>query len=132
MGKINSKILYTAILINFIFLFSCSNKGTEPRDVTLKQAEEIVLSKLLNNTDSGKIVYELQNKISAGTKIHSADSMFSSSTNSWFFFIDDAPDYYWVHPCRYVFICCTSGEQTVFKGDLFPPNNLENLTIVNF
>jgi len=132
MEKINSQILTIFLLIFGGFLYSCSDKGTEPQDISLKQAEEIVLSKLLSGDNSGKIVYELQNKIKAGTAIYSVDSMYTAPTDSWFFFIDDLPGYYWVHPCRYVFICCSSGKDTVYEGHLFPPRNLDSLTVVKY
>ena len=132
MKKINSQILTTFILIFGGFLSSCSDLGTEPQEISLKQAEEIILSKLLNGDDTGKIVYELQNKIKADTAIYSANSIYLVPANSWFFFIDDLPGYFWVHPCRYVFISCAGGKEKVYEGDLYPPRNLDSLKVVKF
>ncbi len=78
---------------------------------------------MLNGSDTGKIVYELPHILKAGNIIscRQLDSTdFVASSDSWYFFIDDNPDMYWVHPCRYVFVNISSGEVTVHNWTYFP------------
>lgn len=116
------------------FFLSCSEKTIEPNEISLKEAEQIVFYDILNNNDSGKVIYELLTKLESNTKVKQRgpdSTKYSVPYNAWFFFIDDQPDYRWAHACRYVFIACEGGRQTIFN-ERFPPENFENLRVVIF
>lgn len=125
-----------AVLISAgLLLFSCSENATSPQAISLEQAERIILSSVLNGNDSGKVVYELPTQMKAGTIVYPSDSpdsvSYDAPTDSWFFFIDDKPGYRWAHPCRYAFVCCSSGIPTVYN-ESFPPDNADSLSVVMF
>ena len=41
-------------------------------------------------------------------------------TDNWVFFIDDNPNHFWYHACRYVFVSSQNGDYTIVNEDLFP------------
>jgi hypothetical protein len=132
MRLVNS--LKVIALSGFLTFFgsSCSQNSTEPRGVSLKQAEHIILTELLGGSDSGRVVYELPTQIGVGAAVYSAfDSAYTAPMDSWFFFIDDKPGYRWVHPCRYSFVCCLTGNLTTHDEVMFP-HNLDSLRVVVF
>ncbi len=113
---------------------SCSDIGTEPHAISLKLAEQIVLSDILGGNDSGRIVYELPTEMESGTVVRQRgpdSTEYRAPTDSWFFFVDDKAGWRWAHPCRYVFVACADGKLTVFDEE-FPPNNIDSLRVVTF
>lgn len=118
-----------------LLLSLCCEGAAGPQTVSLEQAEGIILSTVLSGSDSGKVVCELPTQMKAGTVVHpsiSAQSVsYAAPTDSWFFFIDDNPGYRWTHPCRYAFVCCYTGTQTV-HNEGSPPDNADSLRVVIF
>lgn len=135
MKAIRPRTLIVLLWVSGLFLFSYCGKSVETQGTTLKQAETIVLDHVLNGNDSGKVVYELPTAVKAGTPVrpkHSIDSVsYSAASDSWFFFIDDNPGFRWAHPCRYVFVGCSTGDRTVYD-EAFYPDNFDSLVVVKF
>ena len=128
------RVLVIAPTLLVITVLACSHKATEPTEVTLTQAEAIVLSQILNNSDSGKAVYELPIQMRSGTVVRQQgpdSTQCIAPSDSWFFFIDDNPTYRWAHPCRYAFVSCADGKPSVFSEG-FPPDNVDSLRVVTF
>jgi hypothetical protein len=118
-----------------IFLFSYCDESTGPTINSLKSAENKLFVNLLNSNDSGKVVYELLYRLDAGTEIETASAFdtteFIAPVKSWFFFIDDHPDMFYAHPCRYVFSDIYSSNLTVYDAQFYP-ECLDEMEIVVF
>ena len=129
------RTLIVLLWVSVLFFFLYCEKGIETQEITLQKAETIVLDNVLNGSDSGKVVYELPTPMKAGSSVrpkHSIDSVsYTASSDSWFFFIDDYPDFRWAHPCRYVFVFCSTGDYTVYDEDFYP-DNFDSLVVVRF
>jgi hypothetical protein len=134
MKKVSLRILAIRATFIALIIVGCSHKATEPSEISLKQAEGIVLSQILNNNDSGIVVYELPTEMKSGTAVtqRGPDSTrYVAPSDCWFFFIDDKPTYRWTHPCRYAFVSCADGKHTVFDEG-FPPDVVDSLRVVTF
>jgi len=132
-----SSILIIIIISLFVLFVSCSKKKTaaSPPDITLTEAEFIVLSEILEYETEGIVVYELREKLPAGSVIRNGltpePNEYTIENDSWFFFIDDNPDADWEHDCRYVFIRCSDGQHEVID-ERRPPDNFDRLVEVDF
>jgi hypothetical protein len=122
--------LFLIILPLSLAMFFCST--TDPRKcISLKKAEGIVFSQILENNIEGIVVYKLQIIVDAGSLITNIDEEYKVEEDSWFFFIDDAPGDRWKHPCRYVFIDCKNSAYKIINEGL-PPDNFDSLSKIDF
>jgi hypothetical protein len=132
--KILHRLFFLGVSTLSLVFFSCSI--IEPRKIiSLKEAEGIVLTQILENNIEGKVVYELQTKMKSGTTVKNGiitnGNEYTVEKDCWFFFIDDAPGAKWAHPCRYVFVYCSDGEYKVVDEE-WPPDNFDDLVSVEF
>ncbi len=126
--------IFCATMFSLSGSFVGCEKSTEPNSLTIADAERAVFINVLSNNDSGKVVYELPNILKAGSVINcrQLDSTdFIAPSDSWFFFIDDNPNMYWVHPCRYVFINASSAKATIHNWT-YKPTCIGEMKIVGF
>ena len=132
------KSVYFLVLIStMLLLLCCSEKNsTEPTTtISLEQAEQILISEVLNDSISDAIrVYELEEILEKDSIISSWKNQYTAEADCWFFFIDDAFYANWAHPCRYVFVFFNnkSGNNFEIIDETTPPNNYENLVKVSF
>jgi hypothetical protein len=136
MLRLNLRPVITLFAALSIFLFSYCDESTGPTINSLKSAEKNLFVNLLNSNDSGKVVYELLYRLTAGTIVKTGDVVFDTSkykapTNSWFFFIDDHPELRYSHSCRYVFSDIYSSNLTVYDAQFYP-ECLDEMKIVIF
>ena len=124
------------LIILFLLLFACSkDNSTNPATmITLEQAEQILLTEVLNDTISECIrVYEFENVLEKDFIINSWNNQYTIDQDCWFFFIDDMFHANWAHPCRYVYIYHEneSGENLEVINEMSPPD-IDNLVEVTF
>ncbi len=93
-------------------------------EITLQKARQILLDEILDNDVSGKIVWVLRDKITAGSTVFSPydSAQYPVTADSWFFFIDDTPDGKYAKPVRYVFIRSIGGTYEIFDEQWHPNN----------
>lgn len=108
---------------------NCSRDRDES-SLSLKEAEQLVLSQVLEDNLEGKTLYELPDKVIAGSVIKngygSGCNEYVVEDDSWFFFIDDMPGWRYAHPCRYVFVTSAGGAIRVID-EQFPPTIINDL-----
>ena len=133
-SKIFHRIFFLCILTLLLVFLSCliTESG---KIISLKEAEGIVLTQILEDNTEGKVVYELQTKMKPCTIVRNGiitnGNEYTVEKDCWFFFIDDVPGAKWMHPCRYVFVYCCGGEYKVIDEE-WPPDNFYNLVVVGF
>jgi hypothetical protein len=133
---ITNTLLLLSIIFTISFL-SCSKHGptgnTQTDETSLREAEQILFTQILNGSDSGKVVYELPTQMKAGStvKAKGGDSTYTAQNDSWFFFINDFPGFRYFHPCRYVLVACSDGKYILInEGN--EPENIDSMRVVIF
>ena len=89
-----------------------------------EQAKTLVLKQILA-ADTGLI-----NVYSSYDTISGTDSLILLNNEkiplpyayNWVFFSDDNPLTYWYHPCRYVIVNSSNGDDTIENSDIYPVN----------
>ena len=119
-----------SLMLGLSLLITINCKPTIHECISLKQAENIVLYKIVRadtmEWDTTKIrVYELPYMLEKGDTIFTNDTIFAINKRCWYFFINDEPTLRWAHPCRHVFVYCNSTYSVVKRE--WPPHNYEEL-----
>ena len=98
---------------------SCNSGNNK---ITADKAIQIVTGKVLSGKLNGKIVYISKMPLKKGETIRAIRKTYQvdAFVSSWVFFIDDAPEANWEHPCRYVFVDEDTGKYTVIEGTTPP------------
>ncbi|MCK4225768.1 hypothetical protein KAX29_02625 [candidate division WOR-3 bacterium] len=126
------KTIHGLLFLCLFGIFSCSRTAV----ISLKEAEEIVLKEILENNTEGKAVYELPTLMESGTVVkprYDGDKEYIAKKDCWFFFIDDDPEAYWSHHCRYVFVYYRgNGEYEVINEKWWPKDIIDGLVPVEF
>jgi len=93
---------------------------------SLDSATQIVISAImLGDLDTKKLHYST-NVIGAGQAVtNPTGGNYTAPANSWFFFIDDLPEAFYAHDCRYVFIEVWGGADSVINEQWPPDIQLE-------
>lgn len=114
------------IFISFILLLSQCGHATSHNSgdnkISADKALQIVMEEVLSGTLNGKIVYISKMPLKKGETIRAIRRTYQvdALVSSWAFFIDDAPQANWEHPCRYVFVDEDTGKYTVIEGTTPP------------
>lgn len=122
------KLLLGSAFLFALSSFNCSNNVSpqEPEqrtaDITIEEAEEILLQQVLNNQTEGRSILEWEVKVKAGEIIYNAadSTEYVAKRDAWFFFIDDRPTMYYAKPVQYVFIYCDNGEVEAIVEEWWP------------
>lgn len=130
------KLIFILIVLFTFLLVNCSrDHSAGPQiTITLEQAEEILLTEVLQDSIPGGImVYELQQSLEKDSTICSWNNQYIVEWKCWFFFIDDYFYANWAHPCRYVLVNFYDESEISFKViDETSPPGFENLVVVEF
>ncbi len=131
MRRIVFFILLSAIVLLFV---QCTNNQTSNSDyiITLKEAEEILLTEVLQDSVLGGIkIYELPEPLERYSTIRTCGEygQYTIIKKSWFFFIDDCPLANWAHPCQYVLISYYEswGDNYCIIYEDWPPDCFEEM-----
>jgi hypothetical protein len=95
-----------------------------PKPLDLDGALKVLLGDILPPASSSARVsaYLPSQPLPAGTVVSSESGYsYRIDKDTWFAFIDDAPEAFFAHPCRYVFIDATSGTYKV-ESESWPPD----------
>lgn len=117
------------IFISLILLLSqcghATSRNSGNNKITADKAKPIVTEKVLSGKLNGKIVYISKMPLKKGETIRAMAKTYQvdAFVSSWVFFIDDAPEANWEHPCRYVFVDEGTGKYTVIEGKT-PPDDI--------
>jgi hypothetical protein len=117
------------IFISLILLLSqcghATSRNSGKNKITADKAKQIVTEKVLSGKLNGKIVYISKMPLKKGETIRAMAKTYQvdAFVSSWVFFIDDAPEANWEHPCRYVFVDEGTGKYTVIEGKT-PPDDI--------
>jgi len=123
-------ILTLSLLILRCSLLDLDGESTiDPyENISLKEAEQMVIKQVLHDDLDEKIIYELREKMKSGTAIlTAAGNGYKVENNSWFFFVDECMDSVYPHSCLYVFVECMGGERLVIDDTVYPDQLLYNL-----
>jgi len=89
--------------------------------ITKQQAISFVMDSIVGNkADSMNVFMEADSLDRAYYVTSPYDSILSPYQRYWLFFIDQAPDYYWTHPCEYVQIDYSTGEHNIIPHRMPP------------
>lgn len=104
------------------FATSCNSSNNK---ITAEKAKQIVTEEILSGKLNGKTVYMSKMPLKKGETIQAMAKTYhvDEFVSSWVFFIDDAPQANWEHPCRYVFVDEGTGKYMVIEGTT-PPDNM--------
>jgi len=93
---------------------------------TLDTATKKVVASIMFDSLEYKDLYYSTNLIAAGQAItNPTGGNYTAPANSWFFFIDDLPQAFYAHDCRYVFIEVWGGADSVINEQWPPDIHLE-------
>jgi len=132
---LKKQILLILVLLPFLLVNCSRDHSTGPQiTITLEQAEEILLTEVLQDSVPGGImVYELQQPVEKFSVIRSWQNKYIIAGKCWFFFIDDYFYANWAHPCRYVLVNFYDEQGMSFEIiDETSPPGFENLVVVEF
>lgn len=116
-----------ALLVLLLFLSFGINA-----QVTRQQADDLVLASVVGNRIEEVNVYsDPLIQTDAYYKLCQYDSIASAYSSYWLYFIDDYPNYYWGHECRYVFVNANNGAVTTINSYLPPYGYLSTLEPVS-
>lgn len=110
-----------------------SGSGYDPDEaLTLAEARGIVISQVLDGDLEGKIVFEYTelNQPRQIIETHEGDR-YLVTAHSWLFFIDEAMDRAYPHPCKYVLVNSQSGRFRVIENTTYPLGMLDDLGSYN-
>jgi hypothetical protein len=84
--------------------------------ITKQQAISIVMSSVVGNQSDGVNVY-IESELQSGEYyvLSPFDSIASTYSDYWLFFIDEQPEYLWGHECSYVLVNYTDGSNYQIK-----------------
>ena len=98
-------------------------------NIDREAAWEKVRQEVLLDAPGAIVVYLAGEPLAGGSEIGSwMESILvpAEFEHAWFFFIDDAPDANWEHPCRYVFVEVETGIIEIINGRT-PPDTLTSM-----
>jgi hypothetical protein len=138
MGQLTGKLgpmknrKYAIIPFLMLLVFnagSCAAQNPQDGKITADAAKQILIEKVLFGDARGKIIYISKAPAKKGQPMAAVAQTYfvEAATSAWVFFIDDAPDANWEHPCRYVFLNVNTGEFRVIGGTS-PPLDLNLFT----
>lgn len=114
-------------IIKLLLLFVMGNAVGQ---MTLKEAQKITDEYIFNLKLSDYLLYCNPDIFTSKTEIITFDkSIYSSSFDSWVFFLDKNPLANWTHPCLFLFINVNTGRIEEIEWKL-PPNNLDEWQIL--
>jgi hypothetical protein len=111
--------------VSLLPVIACAGTSSQPDRKALRRLLREVLKERLTN----KLVYVSRQPLPGGTKIPTWRTEFQVPNEypvAWFYFIDDAPEANWEHPCRYVFVEVKRREHEVVKART-PPRDLSSM-----
>ena len=99
--------------------------------ITCDSAYVILKTAILNNEWEKKEIACYKTTVKPHDTIFTLDSIIvSPDFESWFFFVDELPYANWGHKCKYIFICCKSGECFIINTYM-PPKNTNGFDVRN-
>ena len=118
--------------ISFLLLGSswqCTTGQNVHPPIDADSAWVIVTERVLQDFGTKVRIYVSQKPIGKEEKIKAVETEYAipeTFTSAWLFFVDDAPDANWEHPCRYILVDTVSGNTHVIEGKL-PPDNFDQM-----
>lgn len=103
------------IVILIITAFLCLSANAS---VTLNDAEKKALNYVSSSLPKNYTIYRYPSALKKVTL--PAGDIISLSTDSWVFFVDEAPGENWGHDCRYIFVSVSTGNVTQKRMNMFP------------
>ncbi len=120
-------IRYSLLCLAILAMLATSPSCTAAfPQIDREAAWEKVHQELLSGDPGVVVVYLAGEPFAGGSEIGSwieSITVPSEFESAWFFFIDDAPDANWEHPCRYVFVEVETGAIGIISGST-PPDTL--------
>ncbi len=112
------KILFFLSLVFCI----CINPMQSNAQYSQQQATNLVLNQILSEELNQVDVYIFDDTaaVEVAVTIASGESILLPYTSCWVYFLDDGPFMNWEHPCRYIFVCDSTGNYTVAEKSYFP------------
>jgi len=114
-----TKVFKQVVFMAFFSLISIMSNG----QITKQQAISIVMNSVVGNQSDSVNVY-IDSELQSGEYyvLSPFDSIASTYSDYWLFFIDEQPEYLWGHECSYVLVNYTDGSNYQIKKQL-PPFN---------
>ncbi len=102
-----------------LIFFLAASVACAGQPLNRQQAWERVKKNLFAAGEIKAAVYVSRTPLAGGSEIRSWIRTFKvpqEMAGAWFFFIDDAPQANWEHPCRYVFVDTATGVLKVINA----------------
>jgi hypothetical protein len=111
------KLLFLNFVL-YIFIISLQSYA----QFSQQQATNLVLNQILSGELDQVDVYIFDDTVAVedAVTIASGESISLPYTSCWVYFVDDGPFMNWEHPCRYIFVCDSTGNYSVTEKDYFP------------
>jgi hypothetical protein len=87
-----------------------------------QQATNLVLNQILSGELDQIDVYIFDDTLAVEDPVTlaSGDNISLPYSSCWVYFVDDGPFMNWVHPCRFIFVCDSTGNYSITEKDYFP------------